>query len=54
MPRIPLEDNFTDIINKAQRGLQFTDDALAAADERARGALLRRLRRALEEDGREP
>ncbi len=31
MPRIPLEDNFTDIIGKAQRGLQLTDDALAAA-----------------------
>ena len=30
MPRIPLEDNFTDIIGKAQRGLQLTDDALAA------------------------
>lgn len=29
MPRIPLEDNFTDIIGKAQRGLQLTDDALA-------------------------
>ncbi len=31
MPRIPLEDNFTDIIGKAQRGLQLTDDALATA-----------------------
>jgi hydroxyacylglutathione hydrolase len=31
MPRIPLEDNFTDIIGKAQRGLKLTDDALAAA-----------------------
>lgn len=31
MPRIPLEDNFTDIIGKAQRGLRLTDDALAAA-----------------------
>jgi len=31
MPRIPLEDNFTDIIGKAQRGLKLTDDALVAA-----------------------
>lgn len=30
MPRIPLEDNFTDVIGKAQRGLQLSDDALAA------------------------
>jgi hydroxyacylglutathione hydrolase len=30
MPRIPIEDNFTDVIGKAQRGLHFTDDALAA------------------------
>ncbi|HEX2861449.1 MAG TPA: MBL fold metallo-hydrolase [Lacunisphaera sp.] len=29
MPRIPLEDNFTDIIGKAQRGLKLTDEALA-------------------------
>ena len=29
MPRIPLEDNFDDIINKAQRGLQLADDELA-------------------------
>ena len=29
MPRIPLEDNFTDVIAKAQRGLQFSDAALA-------------------------
>jgi len=29
MPRIPLEDNFTDIIGKAQRGLKLTDAALA-------------------------
>ncbi len=29
MPRIPLEDNFTDIIGKAQRGLGFSDAALA-------------------------
>lgn len=31
MPRIPLEDNFTDVIGKAQRGLKLTDDTLAAA-----------------------
>ncbi|MDD5351537.1 MAG: MBL fold metallo-hydrolase, partial [Chthoniobacteraceae bacterium] len=29
MIRIPLEDNFTDVIGKAQRGLQLTDAALA-------------------------
>jgi hydroxyacylglutathione hydrolase len=29
MPRIPLEDNFTDIIGKAQRGLGFSDADLA-------------------------
>ena len=29
MPRIPLEDNFTDVIGKAQRGLGLTDEALA-------------------------
>lgn len=29
MPRIPLEDNFTDIIGKAQRGLGIPDDQLA-------------------------
>jgi glyoxylase-like metal-dependent hydrolase (beta-lactamase superfamily II) len=31
MPRIPLEDYFTDIIGKAQRGLKLSDEALAAA-----------------------
>jgi glyoxylase-like metal-dependent hydrolase (beta-lactamase superfamily II) len=31
MPRIPLEDNFTDIIGKAQRGLKLSDAALLAA-----------------------
>ena len=31
MPRIPLEDNFTDVIGKAQRGLKLSDDALALA-----------------------
>jgi glyoxylase-like metal-dependent hydrolase (beta-lactamase superfamily II) len=29
MPRIPLEDNFDDVINKAQRGLGLADDDLA-------------------------
>lgn len=29
MPRIPLEDNFTDVIGKAQRGHQLSDEALA-------------------------
>ncbi len=29
MPRIPLEDNFTDAIGKAQRGYKLTDPALA-------------------------
>jgi hydroxyacylglutathione hydrolase len=31
MPRIPLEDNFTDVIGKAQRGLRLGDDELARA-----------------------
>lgn len=30
MPRIPLEDNFTDVIGKAQRGRQLSDDDLAS------------------------
>ena len=30
MPRIPLEDNFTDVLGKAQRGLGLTDADLAA------------------------
>ena len=30
MPRIPLEDNFTDVIGKAQRGLQLSNATLAA------------------------
>lgn len=30
MARIPLEDNFADVITKAQRGLGLTDDELAA------------------------
>ena len=29
MPRIPLEDNFTDVIGKAQRGLKLSDAILA-------------------------
>jgi glyoxylase-like metal-dependent hydrolase (beta-lactamase superfamily II) len=29
MPRIPLEDNFIDVIGKVQRGLKITDAALA-------------------------
>jgi len=29
MPRIPLEDNFTDVIGKAQRGYKLSDAALA-------------------------
>lgn len=33
MARIPLEDNFTDIIGKAQRGLQISDEDLAVRAE---------------------
>lgn len=33
MPRIPLEDNYTDVINKAQRGLRIGDEALAQRAE---------------------
>jgi hydroxyacylglutathione hydrolase len=33
MARIPLEDNFNDVINKAQRGLKITDDDLASRAE---------------------
>jgi hydroxyacylglutathione hydrolase len=33
MPRIPLEDNFDDVINKAQRGLGISDEALAGQAE---------------------
>jgi hydroxyacylglutathione hydrolase len=29
MPRIPLEDNFTDVLGKAQRGLHLSDEAIA-------------------------
>lgn len=33
MPRIPLEDNFNDVINKAQRGLGISDEDLAKRAE---------------------
>jgi hydroxyacylglutathione hydrolase len=33
MPRIPLEDNFDDVINKAQRGLKISDAELAQRAE---------------------
>jgi hydroxyacylglutathione hydrolase len=33
MSRIPLEDNFTDVIGKAQRGLKISDSDLAARAE---------------------
>jgi len=33
MARIPLEDNFTDVINKAQRGLKISDQHLAERAE---------------------
>jgi glyoxylase-like metal-dependent hydrolase (beta-lactamase superfamily II) len=33
MARIPLEDNFDDVINKAQRGLGISDEALATRAE---------------------
>jgi glyoxylase-like metal-dependent hydrolase (beta-lactamase superfamily II) len=33
MPRIPLEDNFTDVIGKAQRGWKISDAELAARAE---------------------
>ena len=33
MPLIPLEDNFDDVINKAQRGLRITDENLATRAE---------------------
>ncbi len=59
MPRIPLEDNFTDVVRKAQRGRKISDAELAAragvtpADLAAvkagqpRDAVLRRLARHL-------
>jgi glyoxylase-like metal-dependent hydrolase (beta-lactamase superfamily II) len=39
MFRIPLEDNYTDILGKAQRGLRITDEDLAARAEIAPAAL---------------
>jgi len=33
MPRIPLEDNYTDVLGKAQRGLNLTDAQIAARAE---------------------
>jgi glyoxylase-like metal-dependent hydrolase (beta-lactamase superfamily II) len=33
MARIPLEDNFNDVINKAQRGLKISDEDLASRAE---------------------
>ena len=33
MARIPIEDNFDDVINKTQRGLQITDEQLASRAE---------------------
>ena len=33
MARIPIEDNFEDVINKTQRGLHITDEDLAARAE---------------------
>lgn len=33
MPRIPLEDNFNDVLNKAQRGMQIADADLARRAE---------------------
>jgi len=59
MPSIPLEDSFTDILGKAQRGLKLSDEAVAqragvsvAELQRAKGGesnapVLRRLARAL-------
>ena len=47
MPRIPLEDNFTDVIGKSQRGLKITDEQLctraevSAADLAAVKAIMR-------------
>lgn len=39
MARIPLEDNFTDILGKAQRGLRITDEQLVARAEITPGEL---------------
>jgi glyoxylase-like metal-dependent hydrolase (beta-lactamase superfamily II) len=43
MPRIPLEDNVSDILGKAQRGLKLTDTQLAAR-ARITGAELRAIK----------
>ena len=34
MARLPLEDNFTDVIAKAQTGLRITDEQLATRAEK--------------------
>jgi len=47
---IPLEDNFTDVIGKAQRGLQINDDQLAAKT----GVSVADIRRVKEGDADEP
>jgi hydroxyacylglutathione hydrolase len=39
MARIPLEDNFDDVINKAQRGLKISDEELAQRAEVSPGDL---------------
>ncbi len=39
MPRIPIEDNFTDVINKAQRGWKISDEELAKLAEISLGDL---------------
>jgi hydroxyacylglutathione hydrolase len=39
MPRLMLEDNYTDVIGKAQRGLQITDEQLAGLAEVSRADL---------------
>ena len=39
MPRLTLEDNYTDVIGKAQRGLKISDEELAALAEVTRADL---------------
>jgi hydroxyacylglutathione hydrolase len=39
MPRLPLEDNITDVIGKAQRGLKISNEELAARAEVSRADL---------------
>ena len=41
MATIPLEDNFTDIIGKAQRGFKLSDEELAKRAEISPGDLQR-------------